>query len=85
MSRINVTIDQLVLRGFEPSDGEAVAEGLKSELSRVLSDPTVRAQRAQSHRTPLLRLRTMASESGVSGRRKFGAGMAQQIAKRLQS
>lgn len=84
MSRINVTIDRLVLRGFDPGDGEAVAEGLKSELSHVLSDPMTRAQWARWGRTPVLRLHTIGLEAGISGRRKFGAGMARQIGKGLK-
>ena len=84
MSRISVTIDRLVLRGFDPSDGKTVAESLKSELSRLLSDPATRSQWARRDRRPVLRLRTMALENGTSGRRKFGAGMAREIGRALK-
>jgi hypothetical protein len=84
MRRINVTNDGLVLRGFERADGEAVADGLKRELSRVLSEPTTRAHWARSSYTPVLRLPATGLETGTSGRRKFGAGMARQIGKGLK-
>lgn len=83
MSRISVTIDQLVLSGFEAADAKAVAEGLKRELSRVLSEPTTRAHWERSGHTPVLRLPAMGLETGSSGARKFGAGMARQIGKGL--
>jgi hypothetical protein len=83
-SRISVTIDHLVLSGFEPTDGKAVAEGLKRELSRVLSEPSTRAHWASSGNTPVLRLPAMGLETGTSGRRKFGAGIARQIGKGLK-
>jgi hypothetical protein len=84
MSRINVAIDRLVLRGFESADGEAIAEGLESELSHLLSDPTGRKPWVRSRRTPVLRLSAMGLDTGIFGRRKFGAGMAREIGKRLK-
>lgn len=38
MQRVTVHIDRLVLRGFERPDGEAIAEGLRSELARLLAN-----------------------------------------------
>ncbi len=84
VSRINLTIDQLVLRGFEPADRKALAEGLQSELSRVLADPASRADWARSHRTPVLRLGSMRIESGSAGARKFGTGVARAIGRGLK-
>ena len=84
MSRIAVTIDRLVLRGFGPGDGETVAGSLKSELSRLLSDPATRARWTRRGRRPVLRLRTMALENGTSGRGKFGAGLAHEIGRALK-
>jgi hypothetical protein len=83
MSRITMTIGQLVLRGFDPGDREAVAEGLHAELARVLADPATRADWARSHRTPVLKLGRMPIEAGAAGRRKFGAGVARSIGKGL--
>jgi hypothetical protein len=37
MTRVIVHIDRLVLKGFEPGDRHAVAQGLQAELERVLS------------------------------------------------
>ena len=84
MSRIRVTIDQLVLRGFEPADRKGLVEGLQNELSRVLADPATRAEWARPHRTPVLRLGRMPLEPGPSGSRKFGGGMARAIGKGLK-
>lgn len=84
MSRISVTIDQLVLRGFEQADSGTLVEGLKSELSRILSDRATRGQWAHSQRTPVLRLSSVGLETGTSGRKKFGVGMAREIGKRLK-
>ena len=84
MSRIRVTIDQLVLRGFEPADRKAFVEGQQSELSRVLADPATRAEWTRPHRTPVLRLGRMPLQSGPSGSRKFGGGLARAISRGLR-
>lgn len=84
VSRIRLSIDQLVLRGFEPGDRNALVDGLHAELSRVLADPATRADCARSHRTPVLRLGRMPLESGPGAGRKFGMGMARAIAKGLK-
>jgi len=84
MSRIKLTIDRLVLKGFEAGDRKALAEGLQAELSRVLADPATRADWAASHRTPVLRLGQMAMEPGLAGGRKFGGGLARAIGKGLK-
>jgi len=79
VSRIRLSIDQLVLKGFEPGDRNALVEGLESELSRLLADPATRAEWARSHRTPVLRLGRMPVESGPAAARKFGARVARAI------
>lgn len=84
MSRIRLSIDRLVLRGFEPGQHKPVAEGLERELSRLLVDRAARQDWARSHRTPVLKLGRMSLEPGVSGGRKFGAGMARAIGKGLK-
>jgi hypothetical protein len=83
VNRIRLTIDQLVLRGFEPSDRRALVEGLQRELRRVLADPATQAW-ARPHRTPVLRLGQMPLEFSSSGARKFGTGLARAIAKGLK-
>jgi hypothetical protein len=83
MSRIRLTIDALTLRGFEPAEGRAVAEELRSELARLLADPAV-DESARSHRTPVLRMGRIPIETGPAGGRKFGRRVAQGIAKGLK-
>jgi hypothetical protein len=84
MSRIHLTIDQLVLKGLEPAERRAIVESLQAELSKVLSDPATRAAWARSHRTPVLKLGRMPFESGPAGGRKFGSGLARAIGKGLK-
>jgi hypothetical protein len=84
MSRIRVTIDRLVLKGFEASDRNALVEGLQGGLSQVLSDPAARAEWARSRRTPVLKLGRMQLEPGPSGGRKFGKQMARAVGRGLK-
>jgi hypothetical protein len=42
-SRVEVTIDELVLHGFAPGDRYAIAEALQGELARLLSERGVPA------------------------------------------
>jgi hypothetical protein len=84
VSRINLTIDHLVLRGFEPGDRKALVEGLQSELSRVLADPATRAEWARPHRTAFLRLGPMPLAPGPSGTRKFAGTVARAIGRGLK-
>ena len=84
MSRVRLTIDQLILKGMEPSDRNALVEGLKGELSQVLSDPAARAEWARSHRTPVLRLGRLPIEPGPSGGRTFGKQMARAVGRGLK-
>jgi len=84
MSRIRVTIDQLVLKGIDAGDRKALAEALQSELARVLADPATRAQWARSHRTPVLKLGRMPLEPGPAGGRKFGTALARSVGRGLK-
>ena len=84
MSRINLTIERLVLRGFEPADRSALIEGLQEELLRVLASPADRATWARSHRTPVLKLGPMPVSLGPSGGKNFGNRMAEAIGKGLK-
>jgi hypothetical protein len=70
MSRIRLDIGKLVLRGFAPGDREALAAGLKTELSRLLADPTTRAQWARSQRMLVMKLGRMPFTTGISQRLK---------------
>jgi hypothetical protein len=84
MSRIQVTIDQLALKGFDAADRKALVEGLRSELSRVLSGPAVRPDWVRSRRTPVLRLGRMPLEPGLAGGRKLGGSVARAIGKSVK-
>ena len=84
MSRINLTIDEIVLRGFDPADRKALLEGLHAELSRALADPFTRAGWAQTHRTPVLKLGRMAVGPGPSGGRSLGTRIGAAIGKGLK-
>jgi len=84
MSRIRVTIDELTLKGFDADEGRAVGEGLRSELTRVLADPIVRAEWVRSHRRPVLNLGQLPIQSGSAGSNKFGRGIAQGVGRGLK-
>lgn len=81
MSRIHVTIDRVVLRGFDAADRQALVSGLRSELERMLADPLTRAAWSRSRRTPVLRLGKMPMGQGIAGARKLGSGIARAIGK----
>jgi hypothetical protein len=84
MSRIRVTIDQVVLSGIEPAARKPLIEGLQAELSRLLADTSARSEWAHSRRTPVMRLGRIALEGSPSGARKFGAGVARGIGRGLK-
>lgn len=85
MSRIRVTIDHIVLRGVDLANNrDALLDGLRAELARVLADPTDRAAWARSHRTPVLRPGRMPLEPGVAGARDFGKRLARTVARGLK-
>jgi hypothetical protein len=83
MSRINLTIDELVLKGFEAEDRTSLLKGLQAELRRVLTDPATRATWAFSHRTPVLKLGSIPFSPGPSAGRNFGIRAARAIGKGL--
>jgi hypothetical protein len=84
MSRVRLSIDRLVMQGMGPVEQQALVDGLKAELARVLSDPAARADWARSHRTPVVKLGRMTLEPGRAGGRKFGGGLARGIGTRLK-
>ena len=84
MSRIEVKIDHVVLRGFDPADRHSLVNGLKSELSRILADPATGIKSACSQRTPVLRVVRMPMDPGLTGARKLGGGIAEAIGKGIK-
>jgi hypothetical protein len=83
MSRVNVTIDRIVLRGVDPAHREALVHGLRSELVRLFSEPQPRAEGEGSRYTSTLRLGRVPLEPGHGGHRKLGAGIARAVAKEV--
>jgi hypothetical protein len=81
MSDIHLTIDRLVLSGFDPADRTAFVRGLKSELAHVLAQPDMRARCAASQRMAILRLGRMPLAGGPASARKLGIGVARAIGK----
>jgi hypothetical protein len=84
MSRIEVTIDRVVLRGLDPADRHSLVDGLKSELSRILADPATGIKPARSQRTPVLRVGRMPMGPGLTGARDLGGGIATAIGKGIK-
>jgi hypothetical protein len=84
MSRIDVKIDRVVLRGVDPADRHSLVNGLKNELSRILADPAIGIKSTRSRRTPVLRVGTMPMDPGLGGARKFGGAIAGRIGKGLK-
>jgi len=73
MKRVVLHIDRLVLRGFHPADRDAIAEGLRAELGRLLADPSSAARLGAMPHVPkvdggrvTLRREGAASEAGAA-------------------
>ena len=81
MSGIEVTIDRLVLRGFDPADRAALVRALRSELAKVLANADTQGRWSGSRRTPVLRLGKMPLAPGPAGARKLAVGIARAIGK----
>jgi hypothetical protein len=84
VSRVRVSIDRVVLNGFPQLEGRALVEALQSQLSDVLRDSTGRRDWARPHRTPVLRLGSMALHPGTAGARTFGRSMALAVGRGLK-
>lgn len=84
MSRIQLTIDRLVLNGLEPHQAKALVETLRTQLSHRLADRGTRAAWARSHRTPVLKVGRMPLESGTAGARKLGKQLARAVGRELK-
>ncbi len=81
---VTLHIDRLVLRGIDPLDQRALTDGLKTELARVMSTPTVQGAMQRSRRTPVMKLGRMAIQPGQAGARAFGSGIARAIGKGMR-
>jgi hypothetical protein len=84
MSRIRMNIDQLVLNGFETSEGKTLAKALEAQLQQVLANPATRGEWARSHRTPVMKLGRMPLEEGRAGASRFGKQVANAVGRGLK-
>ena len=76
-ARVQVHIDHLVLRGIDASDRSHLVSAMRDELRCILADRAALWQRAQSGRTPVLRLGNVPFTPGASGSRALGRRIAQ--------
>lgn len=81
---VTLHIDRLVLRGFDPLDQRALANGLKTELARVMASPGMREAMTKSRRTPVMKLGRMAMQPGQAGARALGVSVARAIGKGMK-
>lgn len=84
MSRIRLNIEQLVLNGFEPREGKAVAKALEAQLHHVLANPVTSGEWARSHRTPVMKLGRMPIAEGTAGASRFGKQVANAVERGLK-
>ena len=84
VSRIRVSIDRLVLNGFGPLEGKALAETLQSQLAHGFAGARERNDWARSHRTPMLKLGRMPLPAGTTGASSFGKQMARAVVRGLK-
>jgi hypothetical protein len=83
--RTIVTIDRVVLRGVDARHAQALTSSLKTELSRVLSQPQARAALGTGRRTELLHLGKLPLGPGVAGARRFGVSLARSLGKGMRT
>jgi len=84
MSSVRVTIDRLVLNGFEPDQRQALVEALQGGLSRALSEPPGGPGGRRARLAPAMSIAPMPLAPGRAGSGKLGAGIARAIAEGLK-
>lgn len=84
MSRIRLTIDRVVLNGFQHAEAKALTRALESQLSQMLADASMRHEWARSHRTPVLRLGRMTLQPGTTGAQNFGRTLGNAVGRGLK-
>jgi hypothetical protein len=84
VSRIRLTIDRMVLSGFQHVDAKALANALESQLSQVLADKATRRAWARPHRTPVLKLGRMTLQPGTTGAQNFGRRLGNAVGRGLK-
>ena len=84
VSRVRLTIDRVVLNGFQDVEAKALATALESQLSQVLADKATRQAWARPHRTPVLKLGRMTLQPGTTGAQNFGRTLASAVGRGLK-
>ena len=84
MSRIHLTIDRVVLNGFQHVEAKALTRALESQLSQVLADKATRDAWARPHRTPVLKLGRMTLQPGTMGAQNFGRTLGSAVGRGLK-
>jgi hypothetical protein len=84
VSRIHLTIDRLVLNGFQHVEAKALTRALESQLSQMLADTSLRHAWARPHRTPVLNLGRMALQPGTTGAQNFGRTLGSAVGRGLK-
>jgi hypothetical protein len=77
VSRIEVTIDRIVLSGIDPAGRDAFVAGVRDALERTLSEPS----RYTARTSPVLRIGGLTAEPGRAGARRLGSGVGRAIGK----
>jgi hypothetical protein len=80
---VKVVIDRLVLRGVDPHHAQALADSLKAELEKTLSQPGASAGLRHARNERVLRLDSAPLRAGRAAARAFGGNLARAIWKRV--
>lgn len=81
--QIQLHIDELVMRGFEPQDRDPVVAGLRAELVRLLSDPASHAALGPSRAVSRLMVNRWPVAAPAGAPARTGQIAAQHIARGL--
>jgi len=84
MSRVQVNIDRLVLRGFDAQEAKALVQAMEAQLGNTLKERSKRGEWGQSRSVTVLRLGQMRLEAGTAGARRFGRQAANAVARGLK-
>jgi hypothetical protein len=84
VSRIRLTIDRVVLNGFQHVEAAALTRALESQLSQMLADRSTRSEWARPHRTPVLKLGRLPLQPGTTGAQHFGRTLGSAVGRGLK-
>lgn len=85
MNRVVIHIDRLVLHGVDPADAQAVSEGVRAELQRLLADPDAAEALSAGGDRPRISaapVRLATGSAGASTGRRVAASVANSIMSR---